>query len=710
MTEYELLSEPIKKYIRDKRWSSFRPIQAAAIERILNTNLNYILASRTASGKTEAAFLPILSKIDFKEAGVQVLYISPLIALINDQFNRIEELCKYLDIKVTKWHGEANKSLKNKLLKSPEGIVLITPESIEAMFINSPYNIKLLFSNLKYIVIDEIHSFLGTDRGYHLKSLISRLQSENQTPFNVIGLSATIGDYYEAKRFTGNEENTKVILDKRKKDTEVHFEYYKSETSNLPLDLLKELYLRTKDSKALIFPNSRGRAEEISIKLKKIAERLKGHTNYFSHHSSVDKEIREYVEYFAKHNVRKNFSISCTSTLELGIDIGSVDLIVQIDSTFSISSLIQRLGRSGRKDSEKSTLWLYTTDKWSLLQSLACWLLYSVGYIEQLEADSRPYDILAHQILSIAKTKSGIDTSVLVDKLKRNFAFSKISEEDILIIIKHLTEKIYLEKLHNEIILGTEGEKIVERRDFYSMFKSENNFRVIFSKNTIGEIPYSPQIIENENIFLAAKIWKITHVDIKSKRIEVISANDGKSPIFFGSGFNIHSRIREKMFEIILSKDQYDFLDEKSNDEIGIIRNDFSSFEINDLCTDRPLFIKHNGLELYTFTSTRINRTLALLLKASGLQIAINENNSVIQIHTTRDDFIDKWNILTRCFEKIDSIVEIELEQFPHILDFSKWCFLLPQKYKISLLENKYYDFEGALKFISNIRFVENRV
>jgi ATP-dependent Lhr-like helicase len=146
---YNLLSEPIRKYIRDKGWEQLRPIQSAAIERIISTDDNYILASRTASGKTEAAFLPILSKVNFNETGVLVLYISPLIALINDQFYRIEELCKNLEVTVTKWHGEANKTLKDRLVKQPTGIVLITPESLEAMFVNKPFNVKHLFFKLK---------------------------------------------------------------------------------------------------------------------------------------------------------------------------------------------------------------------------------------------------------------------------------------------------------------------------------------------------------------------------------------------------------------------------------------------------------------------------------------------------------------------------------------------------------------------------------
>lgn len=706
---FDLLSEPIRKFIRNKGWEQLRPIQTAAIAKILASDDNFILASRTASGKTEAAFLPILSKVDFNESGVQVLYISPLIALINDQFYRIEELCKNLDVTVTKWHGEANKTLKDRLIKQPNGIVLITPESLEAMFVNKPFNVKQLFSNLKYVVIDEIHSFIGTDRGTQLKSILSRLQKVNSKSFSIVGLSATIGDYNEAKKFTGDELKTKVLLDRTAKEINALFRYFKNKKEELPLELLKDLYIETKDNKVLIFPNSRGRAEEVAVKLKKISDRVKGHSNYFSHHSSVDREVREYVEYFAKNNNRQNFCISCTSTLELGIDIGTVDEVVQIDATHSIASLIQRVGRSGRKEGESSNLFLYATNEWSLLQSIACWLLYKEGFIEPPQKNEKPYDILVHQALSITKGHSGIKLTELVKQVKENSAFNQVEISEIEQILNHLIEIDFLEKIQHEVIIGVEGEKIVNSRDFYSVFKTEENFKVVNAGNTIGEIPFSPQIIEDENILLSAKIWKIKFVDHKAKKIEVIPTKDGKKPMFFGGGVTIHQRIREKMFEILYSETEYEFLDQPSFDEIEILRKDFSVFNINDLQSDRPLLAAEKHLQLFTFTGTRINRTIQLLLNIAGIKNILDDSSSSFEIELSKQELNSKWKFLHSPLADIDNYISTLLQSNPTLLDFSKWGIYLPDNYKIKLLKDRYFDIEQTEVLLANMKIIENK-
>jgi len=705
---FELLSTPIKKYIRDKRWDSLRPIQVAAISRILTTDENYILASRTASGKTEAAFLPILSKVNFKERGVQVLYISPLIALINDQFYRIEELCKYLDIEVTKWHGEASKSQKDRLVKNPEGVVLITPESLEAMFVNSPYNVKGLFSNLKFVVIDEIHSFIGTDRGVQLKSILSRLQRLSTNSFNVIGLSATIGDYNEAKRMTGDEANTKILLDKTVKEMETYFRYFESESTALSLELLKSIYRETKDNKVLIFPNSRGRAEEIAVKLKKISDKVNGHPYYFSHHSAVDKELREYVEHFAKNNQRNSFCISCTSTLELGIDIGTVDKVVQIDATHSIASLIQRVGRSGRREGEKSRLLLYATDKWSFLQSLACWNLYKEGFIEPILTSEKPYDILLHQVLSTVKEKSGCKRPQLIEDIHGNFAFKNISTDELEEIIDWLLVKDLFELIGGELIIGIEGEKIVNSRDFYSVFKTEVAFKVINAGRAIGELPLSFQIEVDENILLAARIWKIVDVDFKSKKIEVIPANDGKKPLFFGEGGVIHPKIRQKMFEILFEDNYHPELDQASIELLVELRKEFSIFPIESLNDDRPVINKEIGALIYTFQGTKVNRSLHFMLNKLGVQCLYRDNDSTFEIPLNSVQIQLIFEELPNILSEIDFHLENAVRETPTIIDFSKWGKFLPVNYQIEILKEKYFDFDGVGAFLRNIRIVSS--
>ncbi len=706
---FDLLAEPIRRYVRDQRWESLRPIQAAAIQHILATDDNYILASRTASGKTEAAFLPILSKVDFRQPGVRVLYISPLIALINDQFHRIEQLCQYLDVKVTKWHGEASRAEKKKLVQQPEGIVLITPESLEAMFVNAPYSISALFAQVQYVVIDEIHSFLGTDRGIHLKSLLSRLEAVTAArSFATVGLSATIGDYAEAKRFTGHEDRTKVLLDRTGKDMLTSFRYFSAadDGGDLPLGLLKDLYKLTSTSKVLIFPNSRGLAEVIAVKLRQIADRVGGHDKYFSHHSSVDKEVREYVEHFAKNNQRQPFCIACTSTLELGIDIGSVEKVVQVDAAHSIASLIQRVGRSGRRDGEQSQLLLYATKPWSLLQSLACWLLYSEGFVEPLRTAARPYDLLLHQALSIVKQLSGCSEAELVARLQANAAFSTISPEQITEILAELLRIGWLECLGQELIIGVEGEYVVNSRDFYSVFKTEPAFKVQYAGKTIGEIPLTPQVREDENLLLAARIWKIKYIDEKAKKMEVVPANDGKRPIFLGVGGLVDAKVREKMLQLLLTASSHPELDEASQQALRELRQEFASFTLSDIAHERPVLVKEEKLVLYTFTSTKINRSLAFLLDCLDITVpyAYDEPTSsfVLTLPPTRlPGLLEQLRLYA---QDVEVHILAAIPKNPSLLDFAKWGASLPTRYQGEVLKERYFDFDGTAALLRDLR------
>ncbi|OON66249.1 DEAD/DEAH box helicase [Hymenobacter sp. CRA2] len=707
---YELLAEPVRRYIRDQRWESLRPIQAAAIQHILATNDNYLLASRTASGKTEAAFLPILSKVDFRVAGVPVLYISPLIALINDQFQRVEQLCRYLDVPVTKWHGEASRTAKQKLLQQPAGIVLITPESLEAMFVNAPYQVKTLFASLRYVVIDEIHSFLGTDRGIHLQSLLARLRAVNTTnQFAVVGLSATIGDYSEAKRFTGDESRTKVLLDRTGKDIVAQFRYFPADDTggDVPLPLLKDLYKQTSTSKALIFPNSRGLAEVIAVKLRQIADRVGGHPHYFSHHSSVHKEVREYVEHFAKNNQRQPFCIACTSTLELGIDIGSVEKVVQVDAAHSIASLIQRVGRSGRRNDEQSQLLLYATEPWSLLQSLACWQLYQEGFVEPLRTARLPYDLLLHQALSIVKERSGCSRAALLMQLRQNAAFTEIPAADAEAVVEELLRIGWLEALGGELIIGVDGEFVVNSRDFYSVFKTELALKVVHAGQTVGEIPFSPQVQADENLLLAARIWKIKYVDVPAKRVEVVPAHDGKKPMFFGGGGVVHPRIREQMLQLLSTKTVPAELDEAGREVLRVLRQEFAGCGLPpEAGHARPVLVQEDKLTLFTFNGTKINRSLTFLLQCLDIEFVADERKSSLTLSVAPALLKDLFEQLRLFALDVDFHLQDAVASNPGLLEFAKWGAALPPHFQVAILKERYFDFEGTAEFLEKTELV----
>lgn len=697
---FQLLSRSLQKKIWDMKWASFTPIQDKAIPAIIESNDDVILSAGTASGKTEAAFLPILTKLEknYSES-LKVLYVSPLKALINNQFERIEKLCEYIHIDIHRWHGDVPQSKKKNFVKHPNGILQITPESLESLFINRPGALPTIFKSLEFIIIDEVHSFIDSERGVQLRSLLSRIEVITTQRPRIIGLSATINNFDLVRKWVNYKNQEKVqILEDKDSDKQLMYclmHFQSGEDHKKPVELYEDMREITKEQKAIIFCNSRGEVEEATVFLNRLAERERAGESYYPHHSSIDKKEREYVEKIMADTTLPK-SVIATSSLELGIDIGNVDLVIQLDSTFTVSSLKQRLGRSGRKRDAKQILQLYSTEEDSILQALAVMELVLDKWIEPTSGYAVPYDILFHQILSICAEKNGVTKSSLIEQIKGNHIFHSLSTNKVEHLINHMMETDMLERIQEkkELIVGLEGERILRSKDFYAVFMTKEEYEVLEGVRKIGRIDKTPFIYEGDNIILAGKIWTIKNLDTKKNKIYVNKAVNGKAPKFFGDRGKIHKVIGEKMHEILCSEDEFGYIDNKALDTLEDIRKPylFNQVKINE----RVLWKDKDEYLFETFTSTQITTTLFWMLKVIGVNAKKRDGIGRIYFQSEKEgETIYKELQRFDCTEKL--ILEEKKKKEAFVSKFSPY---LPVELQDEMHSAHELDLRGTLEYL----------
>lgn len=704
MKAVDLLKRDIVKYIYDQGWPALRQIQEAAIKHASETENNLILAAPTASGKTEAAFIPAINSVDDWSGGVKIIYISPLIALINDQFKRITELCEYLDIPVTSWHGESSKTGKKHLLKDPRGILLITPESIEAMLTRRPGEAEALFAGVEWVIVDELHSFLETSRGVHVKSLLGRVRSLAKKTPRYIGMTATLNreSYGASKQFFGNDREASVLLDGSRNELTTTILYQKSDGVGTPTEVIDDIFEYSCRENMLVFPNARGRVEEIAVGLKRRSNKTKNNVRYFAHHASVDKELRLEAEEFAKTSTYQLFTICCTSTLELGIDIGAVDSVAQVEGAPSVASLAQRLGRSGRSQ-HHSILHMYASKEWSLLQNIATLELYKRGTIEKVAPIKKPYNVLVQQILSLLLQYSGLTRSDLVSRLTLLECWGEITQQEIDSIIDHLIAIDFIENVDGSLVTGISAEKVIESKDFYAHFEPKTEFKVVSDHEHIGEMPLSMETIVGANIFLAARIWKIKDIDVYSKKIYVNPASDGKPPVFGGGAGDISHLVRREMLSCLQNANRL------SDRYETIIQEALIKLAKENLSENRSDFLVKNLSEkkqtIMTFAGTKINRTMLLFLKM------IREDDDLLEDFEL-DDFDSSISCpnLESYFSKLisnpvnahdasDWLTSNE-KLLEGLLMGGKYLNLLPRELQVNYLICNYFDIDATDQFL----------
>lgn len=579
-------------------WQTLRSVQNAAGEAIFGTEDNVLLTASTASGKTEAAFFPILTLMEEDPPkSVGVLYIAPLKALINDQFGRLNELCQEAGIPVTRWHGDAPHSQKRRLLKKPSGILQITPESLESLMINKHMEIPSLFYDLRFIVIDEIHSLLRGDRGMQTFCLIERLCKLAESSPRRIGLSATIGNPEAAGRFLAAGSGRPTIIPRLEGGKEVwrlsmeHFFNSAPQADEDKLDVPEALsveaptdtapkaadpgigyiFEHTRGKKCLIFTNSREECEAVCQNLRQYCEVNHEPDRFLIHHGNLSASYRESAEEEMKDD-DSLISVCATATLELGIDIGRLERAFQIDAPFTVSGFLQRMGRTGRRG-DPSEMWFVMREDhpearamlpdmipWYLIQGIALVQLYlEERFVEPPRTGRLPYSLLYHQTMSTLASCGEMTPGELASRVLSLSCFGRISQEDYRVLLRHLLEIDHISRTENGgLILGLSGERIVNNYKFYAVFQENVEYSVRSGPEELGTIVKPPPV--GDKIAIAGRVWAVDEVDHKKREVYCTLVK-GNIPAYFGDvAGDIHTRILERMYGVLDEEKNYPYL------------------------------------------------------------------------------------------------------------------------------------------------------
>ena len=598
MNVFDRYAPFVQDFVYRAGWQNLRGVQNAAGEAIFGTDNNVLLTASTASGKTEAAFFPILTLLDEEPPqSVGVLYIAPLKALINDQFGRLNELCEEAGIAVYRWHGDVPQSQKRKLLKKPSGILQITPESLESLMINKYMEIPSLFHDLRFIVIDEIHSLLRGDRGMQTFCLIERMCRLAGCQPRRIGLSATIGNPQAAGKFLAAGSNRPTVIPQFEGGKEVwrlsmeHFfnsdpqaDEGRDEIAEIPAlepstdhaptaadPGMGYIFEHTRGRKCLIFTNSREECESVCQHLRQYCEAKHEPDRFLIHHGNLSASYRESAEEEMKDD-DSLLSVCATATLELGIDIGRLERAFQIDAPFTVSGFLQRMGRTGRRGNP-SEMWFVMREEhpearamlpdmipWYLIQGIALVQLYiEERFVEPPRTERLPYSLLYHQTMSTLASCGEMTPAELASRVLPLSCFHRITQEDYKILLRHLLETDHINRTENGgLIVGITGERIVNSYKFYAVFQENIEYSVRAGSEELGTIVKPPPV--GDKIAIAGRVWVVEEVDHK-KRDVYCTLVKGNIPAYFGDvAGDIHTHILERMFRVLEEDRAYPYL------------------------------------------------------------------------------------------------------------------------------------------------------
>lgn len=644
-----LLHPDVQRVIHRQGWKELRPIQVAAFKHFYETRHDGLLSAATAEGKTEALIGPILSEIRTNpKSSIQCLYIAPLKALINNLDERITRLAEPLEILVTAWHGDIPQSRKEKLRKNPSGLAIITPESIESLLTNHGGDAARMFAHLDFVIVDEIHSLLDRERGVHVQSLLARIFSMINHRPRVFGLSATLADVRPAQSFLNLDNPDSVIVirdDDRRRDIQVGVMAYLDDTRRAveadsghnpsllkttdPLEeIVSDIAAEFGGSSKLVFFNSRPVLETAADTFQEFAKANGHDIPLYCHHAAISKILREEAERAVKSG--RPVLVFCTSTFELGLDVGFISAVCQVDPPATVNSLVQRTGRSGRSGEEPSILRFYVVDLApmkgasltqllypNLLQTTAMIRLMIEGWLEPATGDRYNLSTLTHQVLSLLKERSELKPSAIYEILCQTGPFRKVDQrlfEDVLRSLKK--HELIEQEPEGKILLGSLGERITGAFDFYAAFLTKVEYSVRHRGEAIGLLPadFLPRLGEHFN--LAGRRWRVETIDHTNQVVEVSPAGVSKAPVFRNPAGDVHTRVFREMQAVLQDTTLPAYLNPKAQSLLQAARRAAESAGL----IHSNVLVGSSGVLWFPWVGTEGQRTLELFAAKAKLK------------------------------------------------------------------------------------------
>lgn len=728
---FHLLDERIQRFIWAEGWESLRDAQEAAIPLIVKADRDVIVAAATAAGKTEAAFLPALTHLLLSDPPGLIVYISPLKALINDQFGRLDRLCEQLEVPVWPWHGDISASTKTRFLAKRQGVLLITPESLEALLCNRGTSIGAAFERLTFFVVDELHAFIGAERGKQLQSLMHRIERVIGRTVPRIGLSATLGDMSLAADFlrpgkgpavamvesksSGNE--LKILVKGYEEPLVVRAEENEEAPEPMtPAQIAAHLFKGLRGSNNLVFPNSRREVERYTHLLNKMCEAQQVPNEFWPHHGSLSKEIRSETEAALKQKEQPASAI-CTNTLELGIDIGAVKSVAQIGPPPSVASLRQRLGRSGRRKGEPAILRGYCVEnamggkpsldtelRLGTVRMTAMISLLLEGWFEPPMSKGAHLSTLVQQMLSFIAQNGGATIGQLYGLLCGPATpFAGISKEEFVELVRHLGQKeLMTQDSAGALLHGRVGEKFVNHYTFYAAFAADEEFRIVSGGRTLGTLPVSQALSVGQRILFAGKTWRVEDIDEQQKTIFVVRAGGGAPPLFSGGAGRTHTRVRQRMRQLLEATEVPPYLDQVAKRFLAEARANYAARGLSEA------FMVDQGSEtlLLTWLGDAANEALACLLQRRGFTAsAAGPGVEVLKGQHTTEDILD---VLYDAGVDETPPLDVLLADVKN-LQREKWDWALPDRLLRKAYASLYLDLDEALGWVRGLPRLASR-